>query len=214
MNLEVKPWLESAGSFTIEHIGGIPHFNIPVDLTAPRTGVLHTTEGNWGGSMAVFQRHYAPHFMLGLDSSQNKVRIVQLVQVGTIGAALVTHNDHAIVQVEMIGFSKETPWLPDDQTMDALASLMAVCNREYGIALTHPWPDGDFGRAGNNPHRSAGKWGIVGGWYGHGDVPAPDNHWDPGALEWSKILARAGAMTDIIGAPASVASDDPPRPCA
>jgi hypothetical protein len=63
----------------------------------------------------------------------------------------------------MIGFSKETPWLPDDETVSALASLMAVCASEYGIPLDHPWPDGAFGKAGNNPHRSSGKYGTISG---------------------------------------------------
>ena len=68
----------------------------------------------------------------------------------------------------MVGFSQEKPWLPDDDTAAALASLMAVCASEYGIPLQHPWPDGDFGKAGKNPHRSSGKYGSVPGWYGHG----------------------------------------------
>jgi hypothetical protein len=91
---------------------------------------------------------------------------------------------------------------------------MAVCRVEYGIALTHPWADGDYGLYGNNPHRSAGKWGVVGGWYGHGDVPIPDNHWDPGALQWSKVFARAAAMTDILGTPVWAPPTEPLRACA
>jgi hypothetical protein len=213
MTAAVKPFLDTAGKFTVEKIP-CPHFNINVDLDAPRTGVLHTTEGDWTSSLAVFKTHFAPHFLLGLDATQNKVRIAQLVQIGTIGAALVTHNDHAIVQIEMIGFSKQTLWLPDPETLEALASLMAVCQREYGIALTHPWADGDYGVYGNNPHRGSGKWGVVGGWYAHGDVPSPDVHWDVGALEWSKVLAAAAAMNDIVTAPAWAPPAEPPRPCA
>lgn len=214
MNLPVKPWLDAVGKFTVEHIGGIPHFNQPVDLAAPRSAVLHTTEGSTiEGAMGVFRQHFAPHFVLG-KSTDGGVKILQLVQIGTIGAALVTHNDHAIVQVEMAGFSKETPWLPDDETADALASLMAACQREYGIPLTHPWADGDFGLAGDNKHRSAGKWGVVAGWYGHGDCPMPDTHWDPGALEWSKIFARAAAMTDETSAAPWTPPAEPARPCA
>jgi hypothetical protein len=197
----VKPWLDQAGRFPITHIGGIPHFNEGVPLDAPRTGVLHTTEGGWVGSLAIFKQHFAPHFMLGFDADAQKVRIAQLVQVGTIGAALKAHNNQAIVQIEMIGFSKETPWLPDDDTVAALASLMAVCASEYGIPLSHPWPDGDFGKAGNNPHRSSGKYGHIPGWYGHGDCPSPDTHWDPGNLEWSVILDQAKQMLDDVGAP-------------
>ncbi len=190
-----------------------PHFSKPVDLDAPRTGVLHTTEGEWDGSLTVFRQHYAPHFLLGMDRPQGRVRIAQLFQIGTIGAALVTHNWIPLVQVEMIGFSKETLWRPDDETAEAMAALMAVCKAEYGIPLSHPWPDGDFGRAGMNPHRAAGKFGHVAGWYGHGDCPSPDTHWDPGALEWSHLFALAKAMPEANAAP-SPAPDPPPRPCA
>ena len=209
----VKPWLDQAGKFPVEPIP-CPHFSQPVDLDAPRTGVLHTTEGpTVEGALAIFRQHYAPHFLVGLDAHR-QVRVLQLVQVGTIGAALVTHNWLAIVQVEMVGFSKETLWRPDDGTAEALASLMAVCKREYGIPLAHPWADGDFGRAGDNPHRHAGKFGVAAGWYAHGDCPSPDTHWDVGALEWSSLLDRASAMTDILNAPAWAPPPPPPRPCA
>jgi len=206
----VKPWLDQAGNFPISHIGGIPHFNEAVPLGAPRTGVLQTTEGGWAGSLAIFKQHFAPHFMLGFDADAQRVRIAQLVQVGTIGAALKAHNNQALVQIEMIGFSKEQPWLPDDATVDALASLMAACAREYNIPLTHPWPDGDFGKAGKNPHRSSGRYGTIAGWYGHGDCPSPDTHWDPGNLKWSVILDLAKQMNGGGGTP----SPEPAGPAA
>jgi N-acetylmuramoyl-L-alanine amidase len=194
----LRPWLDKAGRFTVEHIGGIPHFSQPVDVDAPRAGVLHTTEGGWDGSLAVFKQHYAPHFMVGVDKSLGgRVRIAQLVQVGTIGAALVTHNWLALVQVEMIGYSQEKLWFPDDETAEAVAALMAVCKAEYGIPLSRPWADGVYGMArASDPHRNHGEFGHVTGWFGHGDVPAPDSHWDPGALEWSKLFARAAAMPE------------------
>ena len=206
MTPSVKPWLDQAGKFTVEHIGGIPHFNTPVLLESPRTGVLHTTEGGWAGSLAIFKEHFAPHFLLGFDADAKKVRIAQLVQVGTIGAALKANNNRAIVQVEMIGFSKEQPWLPDDETVEALASLMAVCLAEYAIPLHRPWADGDFGSFGNNPHRTSGKYGQEAGWFGHGDCPNPDTHWDPGNLRWGDVLARAQKIADGLGAPVAPAA--------
>lgn len=194
----VKSWLEQAGKFPITHIGGIPHFNDAADLNAPRAGVLHTTEGGWIGSLAIFKQHFAPHFMLGFNADAGRVQIAQLVQVGTIGAAMKANNAKAIVQIEMISYSKTTPWLPDDDTTLALASLMAVLGREYGIPLSHPWADGDFGKAGDNPHRESGNFGKVAGWYGHGDCPNPDSHWDPGNLRWSEIFRLAVAQ-DLSG---------------
>jgi hypothetical protein len=190
----VKPWLEQAGKFPITRIKDIPHFDDPVDLAGPRTGVLHTTEGKWPGAMTVFKQHFAPHFLLGLETDNGPVRIAQLVPVGTIGASIRAHNNKAIVQIEMVGFSQKTPWQPDDKTAEALASLMAVCNKEYGIPLSHPWPDGDFGKAGDNSHRESGRFGTIAGWYGHGDCPSPDIHWDPGNLKWSVILKAAQAL--------------------
>jgi Putative peptidoglycan binding domain len=210
----VKPWLDKAGRFLIENVGGIPHFVQAADLNAPSAGVLHTTEGSSiEGALAVFRQHYAPQFLLGKDAT-GKVRILQLVQVGTIGAALVSHNALAIVQVEMVGFSKETLWRPDDETAEAMASLMAVCKAEYDIPLTRPWADGVYGRArATDPHRNGGQFGTVGGWFGHGDVPSPDSHWDPGALEWGHLFALAAAMPEANAKP-SPDPTPPPRPCA
>ena len=205
MASSVRPWLDQAGTFPIEHIGGIPHFNTPVLLDAPRTGVLHTTEGSWASALSVFKLHFAPQFMLGFDAGAQKVRVAQLVQVGTIGAALAAHNNQAIVQIEMIGFSKEQPWLPDDETVEALAALMAVCLREYRIPLHRPWPDGEFGKFGDNSHRTSGKYGKEAGWFGHGDCPNPDTHWDPGNMRWSVVFARAQAIANTLGA-----HDSPP----
>ena len=202
--MTVRPYLDKVGRFAVEQIP-CPHESMAVYLNTPRTGVVHTTEGGWTGSLAVFKTHFAPHFLVGPG------RIAQLVQVGTIGAALVTHNWLALVQIEMIGYSKETLWVPDEETLEAVASLMAVCEAEYGIPLTHPWPDGVYGMArATDPHRNHGEFGTVAGWFGHGDVPAPDSHWDPGELKWSAFFDEARKV-EAIKTPVPVA---PPRPCA
>jgi hypothetical protein len=194
--------INKAGSFPVVQVP-CPHFNQPVRLELPRTGVLHTTEGGWRGSFGVFRTHFAPHFVVGANE-YGEVGISQLVPVGFMGAALRAHNNMVLVQIEMIGFSEETPWLPGEtnknpnpQTLDALASLMNVCREEWGIPLSHPWPDGDYGRAGHNPHRSSGKFGKVPGWFGHGDMPDPDVHWDPGNLKWSKVFERCQELEAI-----------------
>ncbi len=209
----VKPYLETVGKFTIEQIP-CPHFSQAVDLTAPRAGVLHTTEGNWTSALGVFKTHFAPHFLLGYDDVQKRTRIAQLVQVGTIGAALVTHNWLTLVQVEVIGYSKQTPWFFDDDTAEALAALLATCKAEYGIPLSRPWPDGVYGMArADDPHRNGGQFGKIAGWYAHGDAPSPDSHWDVGNLQWSKLFALASAIPHASDAPTPPPAE-PVRPCA
>ena len=112
----------------------------------------------------------------------------------------------------MIGYSKEKLWMPDEETAEALASLMAVCQQEYGIPLSRPWPDGVYGMArASDPHRSEHPLGTVAGWYGHGDCPAPDSHWDPGDLAWGKIFAMAKAVE--LAAPVPAVPTDLQRPC-
>jgi hypothetical protein len=171
--------IDKAGPFPSGRIS-VHHYSQTVSPSKPRCAVLHTTEGHWADGLAVLTRHYAPHFMLGYNEKTKKAEIVQFVPVGFIGAALKAHNDQAIVQIEMVGFSQEKAWLPDNPTLDALCSLMNVCESEWGIPLSHPWPDGDYGRAGfHTTHRASGKFGKVAGWYGHADVPDND-HWDPG----------------------------------
>jgi hypothetical protein len=129
----------------------------------------------------------------GIEMATKKVEIVQFVPINFIGAALKAgghHNADAIVQIEMVGFSDEKLWLPEQDTLDALCSLFNVCEYEWGIPLSHPWPDGDYGMAGfHTKHRGSGKFGKVAGWFGHADVPDND-HWDPGNLRWSKVFAR------------------------
>lgn len=205
--MTITAHLSSAGKYPVVQIP-CPAFTGQVArLDVPRAGVLHTTEGGWDGSMGVFHVHYAPQFLVGVNAHYHAakransavapsgdVEIAQLVPVGIIGAALVHNNNLALVQIETVAYSKETPWIFDDATLDALASLMAACKEEYGIPLTRPWPDDVWGRAGKTSHRNDGHFGRTAGWFAHGDVPTPENHWDCGALEWSKVFAHAASL--------------------
>ena len=69
--------------------------------------------------------------------------------------------------------------MPDEETAEALASLMAACEQEYGIPLTRPWPDGAiYGMArATDPHRNQrrvwdGRWVVS----AMGTVPNPMAH--------------------------------------
>lgn len=181
----MKSVINYAGKYPVRQVS-VHHLSETVSFDKPRTGVLHTTEIPWAESLKELTLHHAPHFMVGLNGK--KAEIVQFVPINFMGAALLHNNNDALVQIEMVGYSQEKLWLPDDKTLDALCSLMNVCEAEWGIPLSHPWPDGDYGMYGaNTPHRKSGKWGHVAGWYGHADVPE-NLHWDPGNIQWSKVF--------------------------
>lgn len=223
----IQPWLTKAGAYPVTRIPCDTHFATSmVDLAKPRAGVLHTTECNWAGAMGVFHKHYAPHFIVGVNAAHlshmravamgaapsktppepsGAAEIVQMVPIGAIGAALVTDNAWAIAQIEMVGYAREELWLPEAGTLDALASLMLVLRDQLGIPLSHPWKDGDYGRYGANAHRSSGKFGTVPGWFGHCDIPKND-HWDPGNMSWSKVFAHATALDAAAKTPAKPAT--------
>jgi len=185
----------------IEHIP-CPHPGVPIDVNAPAVGVMHTIEGSLGSGLSVFQQHFAPHF--ALDGR----RIVQMVPLGMIACALenrpggVETNRVVRAQIEVSGKSSEKPWLPDPQTADALADLMATLKLTADIPLTRPfaekmppkpWASANFVR------RRSGKWGRTAGWFGHVEVPE-NAHWDPGNLQWGKLLTRARKIAAQAGA--------------
>jgi Mannosyl-glycoprotein endo-beta-N-acetylglucosaminidase len=185
-------WLAKAGRYKIERID-VPKPDAPVEMSKPPAGVLHTMEGHWDFSLEIFRKHDAPHFMVDAG------RIAQLVPLGEMAAALeprvgeIVTNGWARAQIEVAGFSKEEPYQFSAPILDTLAELMAALVGVADIPLSRPFPDAlepkpwatrDFVR------RHAGKWGHVAGWYGHMEIPV-NSHWDPGALQWSGLLAVA-----------------------
>lgn len=189
-------WLgKTIGGRKIENVP-CPNPGVPIHLEAPPVGVLHTIEGSLEAGMGVFRQQFAPHF--ALDSDQ----IIQLIPLGMIGLACENRaggaetNTLARAQIEIAGRSQTKRWLPDAGTLELLADLMATLKHAAEIPLTRPfgddmpplpWAKDSFSR------RKAGKWGTTAGWFGHVEVPE-NSHWDPGALEWATVLARARAI--------------------
>jgi hypothetical protein len=190
-------WLnKTVSGRTIEHIP-CPNPGGTVDEHSPATGVIHTIEGSLDSGLGVFRQHFAPHFTLDGE------RVIQLVPLGTMAAALenrpggVETNSITRAQIEVAGKSSQNPWCCDAATTELLADLMATLAGTAEIPLERPYPDAmpalpwatvDFVR------RHDGKWGHVAGWFGHIEVPE-NEHWDPGALEWAKVLTRAQQLT-------------------
>lgn len=173
-----KGWLAYAGPYKIEQTPG-RDFAGDVDMSAPPKGVLHTTEGYWDGSMSVFRSQFSPHFLV------DRGRIAQLLPLGRAASTLERRdgmpptNGVCRVQIEIVGFSQRMPWLPPAETVDALARLMAELERVAEIPLRYV-------RADRNP----GVFASASGWVGHGDVPG-NSHWDPGVLDWDRLLGKA-----------------------
>ena len=189
-------WITKAGRFRVGR-HECPHPGVPVDLARPRSGVLHTIEGSFDSGLAVFEQHFAPHFIVG------PTQILQLVPLGMEATALEHDTDlpfetnrWAVAQIEIEGHSDLDPWLPAAPIRDRLEALMFALKDKAGIPLSRAFPNplkrGVTWATASNPRRTIQppRWGVVPGWWMHLEIPG-NEHWDAGNIEWDPLLAGA-----------------------
>jgi hypothetical protein len=176
----------------------IDRSNVVLSKHQQPNGVMHTTEGHWNGSLNVFTDSNTPTFALGWHTitdnntkDEGPFHLAQFMPIGEMAMTLVNDpggtetNREALVQIEVVGWSKHDPWLFDEKTTNVLASLIDRLEEVCGIPLQ---------RAGNGT-RSVVRWDGKAGWFGHGEVPE-NGHWDPGELKWGELFAAAPNETD------------------
>lgn len=140
----MEPWVAEMFHFKVEKMeikrpGGKPYF--PVQNSG--IGVLHMTEGSTvsGAFRTLAAKNVAPHFIVGEE------RIIQCRPIGMHGSALRGNspnpNQQAQTQIEMVGFSQKTLWLPEASRLKPTVAVMAWCFQQLGIPLQFPnhWPD-------------------------------------------------------------------------
>lgn len=180
----MKQWLTKVGAWRVEHYP-LPYFHAPIDLAAPRKGVLHTTEGSTleGALSAYRSKGFCPNFTLGKDA-RGKTRVLQHKPLGIMGSTLanpsggVDTNRLVMAQIELVGFSKKDLWYPEKDDADALTALMGALCIEAKIPLQ--W---------QLVRRDPRLWTRVQGWCGHIDVPE-NYHWDPGQLDHKRLMVK------------------------
>lgn len=196
-----KEWLvgETLGGVQVQKVERAPsgraieRSHERISKSQAPNGVMHTTEGHWGPSLEVFTNTGTPHFLIGYNTinrnntrASGPLRIGQLAPIGEMALTLVNSaggtetNREALVQIELIAFSKFEPWLPPAPVTKALAALLERIEDICGIPLQ---------RAGNGS-RSVALWDGKAGWFGHGEVPE-NNHTDPRNLKWNELFAAA-----------------------
>lgn len=195
-------WIDRIGEFDVERAeiprpGNKPYFN----NSHTRIGVLHTTESDTVKSAfnTLKAKHSAPHFIAGEN------RILQNRPITKQGAALLSTNQYnpntdAALQIEMVGSSKQTLWMPPQSS---LAPVIAIMRWAVGDPLNVPlrrpvdeWLDDctdvalPWAVSSNARRKAQNIWPKVTGWYMHMEVPV-NNHWDCGALRLREMLEMA-----------------------
>lgn len=197
-----KQWLSSVGGIAVERLTRAPNGRAiarsgrRISNMQEENGVLHTTEGHFGPSLDVFTRTGTPTFLLGRNqlaaagSNQpapgSRIRVAQLMPIGEMCLTLQNDsggtetNSEALVQIELVAFSKFTLWAPDDAVMAVLGDLFRQLSDVCHIPLQ---------RAGDGS-RSVARWDGKAGWFGHGEVPEND-HTDPRNFNWPRLFNLA-----------------------
>lgn len=171
------------GDVTVEHIDR-PGYGIA--STVPARVVQHTTEGGFEGALAKLRTIDTPTFLIGRDGN-HKLRCVQFLPIGVVAGALEhpagtpPTNGMCVAQIELVGFSEKTVWLPDAGVTSLLASLYHELHVRTGVPYTHV-----------AAKRDRKMFEARAGFYGHGDVPdQPAGHWDPGNLNYAEVFRLA-----------------------
>lgn len=189
-------WIKKAGRFAVGR-HECPHPGVPVDLNRPRAGVGHTIEGSLSSGLAVFEQHFAPHFVVGDDA------ILQLVPLGMEATALehdtslpFETNRWAVAQIELEGNSDLDLWVPPKPRRERLEALLYELRERAGIPLRRPFEHGlqrgVTWATASNPRRtvSPARWGTTAGWFMHLEIPG-NEHWDMGNVDWPLLLEGA-----------------------
>ncbi|MFE6785208.1 hypothetical protein ACFVFF_23415 [Streptomyces sp. NPDC057680] len=177
-------------------------------------GVIHTTEGptlyNYGGGASAPTVTSVPDFKakrlvhhqhFDVDESAralvnkaggvqtNTANAFQWELVGTCDPA--THQKWTRQGIDHIYWPEPPDWAIRD-----VAALMRWLNEEHGIPLTGraEWMAYPASYGNSRVRMSFSEWTAFKGWCGHQHVPEND-HGDPGALPFARILAAAKGST-------------------
>lgn len=177
-------------------------------VDVPWRVVLHTTEtrgipGYGGGASA-------PH----LTYSPATRRWYQHTDLKYAARALrnqpggVETNRANAIQVEIIAYSSRptadrlTPkglWVGDlpDTAYEDFRTFLAWCHEEFGVQYVWPGKQALSASQANTPgfRMTPAQWNSFNGSCGHQHVPeqhttAKPGHWDPGALDWSRMFPK------------------------
>lgn len=187
-------WLPGAQRVVIPGAMGQTH------LAQVRKLCWHTTEGgSIEGAVSVYlARRVPPHLTVDPDED----RVVQHIPLDRAAYALHAVDQTGVIQVEIVGYAREARYWSDTRLRwlgeRVAAPIFEACpaiNRHLVVAtrdeLTNTDPPLASARSPIRMRRL--DWDRFTGMVTHQVAPAPNNHWDPGALDLTAIAAHGRA---------------------
>lgn len=162
-------------------------------------GLLHRTEGTGLAGAEEAMRAYPSH--LGYDPwTRAKHQYISLDLAAY--SAMDQSDDDPIYQVEIVGFSKDSRFMPEwmlaniaEDVIKPLADTVGIppimIGRGFKDGLDGVYP---YLASPQSPQRiTYAELRAFSGWLGHQHLPAPDDHWDPGAINMARLIELAYA---------------------
>lgn len=173
--------------------------------------VMHTIEGSVNSALSVFRNaSSASHLIVSVPSRPDGPRKIQLVPLNRSAFALQNKNGGAqtnrdsAIQVEMSGFARDQRYLTAGDRQWLADNVVRPIQQKLPIpSRTTKFYDEKSGVGTLAAYHTAIRWGATqwdnfSGFCGHQHVPE-NAHWDPGALNMTDILNRAGRPSTTSG---------------
>ena len=184
--------------------GGQPY----IDLTDPKSLVVHTTEGTsvLSAWRTLDDKAAGPHFIVGENTIMQcrPLDVQAATLVDNTGGGAGFHPNSMGWQVECVGLSKTPPYVFSQATWLPFIALTRYFNEVMGVPYARPtgWKDdcSDITTlwASNNTRRQSRDAIGFEGLIGHLDVPDQGDTWhhDPGALKYTQLFEDAIASRE------------------
>ena len=184
-------WLPNAAHHLYPLRGG------SYDRLSPKKILLHTTEGTTiAGALGAYGS-YPPH----LIASYKERKVVQHVPLNKRAYSLKASEaeDEPVIQVEIVGFARQARYWSKQELDWLIDNVMLPVWRLWPYDLAVPPQgfkdelDGVLLASSTSKHRmSMTDFVNFSGIVGHQHAPAPDSHWDPGAIDTDYIISELG----------------------
>ena len=166
----------------------------PYDDTSRPKICWHTTQGSTLAGAEAAYAPYPPH--LGIDPVRRIKRQYVSLDRHSYAFRGAENDDEFVIQIEVVGFAQGTHMWPDSVLRWLGEEVVRPIRDAVGVPDVVVWHgfkgegDGIVLARSDSPIRlTSAQLRNFSGHLGHQHMPAPDEHWDPGALPVGKILA-------------------------
>lgn len=147
--------------------------------------LLHTTETTgWPGYSAGAIAPTLTYNVATRQWRQHNYLDTSARALGDPDSTPVRENRDNIIQIEIVWYAAKIATLPDSAYED-LAAFIAYVRKEWaGPSLNYA----AVGGPNDDVHMTSAEFDAFNGILGHANAPSPSTHWDPGKIDYARLV--------------------------